>query len=56
MKIFLWRRNSIHKNYICTLKNGKHPDEIRTVYYEMLQSNVSVARCGELLKTILKDG
>ena len=48
--------NNIHKNYICTFKNGKHADEIRSVSYEMLQSNVSVARCGQLLKTILKNG
>ena len=46
--------NNIDKNYICTFKNGKYTDEIRSVYYEMLQSNVSVARCGQLLKTILK--
>ena len=44
--------NSINKNYICTFKNGKYADEIRSVCYEMLQSNVSVARCGQLLKTI----
>ena len=46
--------NTIDKNYICTFKNGKYTDEIRSVYYEMLQINVSVARCGQLLKTILK--
>ena len=26
--------------------------EIRSAYYEMLQSNVSVTKCGQLLKTI----
>ena len=46
--------NNIDKNYICTFKNGKYTDEIHNVYYEMLQSNVSVARCEQLLKTILK--
>ena len=46
--------NNIDKNYICAFKNGKYTDEICSVYYEMLQSNVSVARCGQLLKTILK--
>ena len=40
--------NNIHQNYICTFKNGQHADEIRSVYYKMLQSNVSVARCGQL--------
>ena len=44
--------NNIDKNYICTFKNGKYTDEIRSAHYEMLQSNVSVARCGKLLKAI----
>ena len=48
--------NNIDKNYICTFNNGKHTDEIRSVYYEMFQSNASVARCEQLLKTILKNG
>ena len=39
--------NNIDKNYICTFKSGKYSDEIRSVYYEMLQSNVNVARCGQ---------
>ena len=39
--------NNIDKNYICTFKSGKYTDEIRNVYYEMLQSNVDVARCGQ---------
>ena len=56
MKKVLKEMNNIHKNYTCTFKNGKHADEILSVYYQMLQSNVSVARCGQLLKTILKNG
>ena len=47
--------SNIDKNYIWTFKNGKHTDEIRSVYYEMLQSNVSAVRHGQLLKTLLKN-
>ena len=37
--------NNINKNYICTFKNGKNTNEICIAYYQMLQSNVVVARC-----------
>ena len=45
---------NIDKKYICTFKNVKYTDEIRSVHYKMLQSKVSVARCGQLLKSYLK--
>ena len=41
--------NNINKNHVWIFKNGEYIDEICIVYYEMLQSNVGVVRCGQLL-------
>ena len=41
-------------NTIETFKGGKYSDEIRQVYYEMLSGNISVGKCGDLLRKIFK--
>ena len=48
------KTNLVEKNIIQTFKDGKYTDEIHQVYYEMLHINVSVDKCGDLLKVILK--
>ena len=48
------KSNLVEKNIIQTFKDGKHTDEICQVYYEMLHRNVSVDKCGDLLKVIFK--
>ena len=48
------KTNLVEKNIIETFKDGKYTDEIHQVYYEMLHTNVSVDKCGDLLKVILK--
>ena len=49
------KTNLVEKNIIQTFKNGKYTEEICQVYYEMLRRNVSVDKCGDLLKVILKE-
>ena len=48
------KTNLVEKNIIQTFKDGKYTDEIHQVYYEMLHINVSVDKCGDLLKVVLK--
>ena len=37
-----------------TFCNGKHIDEVRIIYYELLSINVSVHNCGNIIPSVLK--